>query len=124
VDGVITVVQGAVAMAPRNLGKLVQGAGIQRTDRWSGTISITAFAAAKSTACFVILIRRKGKYGDIEILEIAGLLLFRIWFFFADQPISAEIPDIHSAWYHTLLPAFVSNNLEKIKKERRLTDGR
>jgi hypothetical protein len=31
--------------------------------------------AVSSTACLVILIRRKGKYGDIEIPDIAGLLL-------------------------------------------------
>jgi hypothetical protein len=42
-----------------------------------------------------ILIRRKGKSGDTEIPDIAGLR--RIWFFFADQSISAEIPDVRSA---------------------------
>lgn len=31
------------------------------TKRWSGMTSITAFAAAASTVCLVILIRRKGK---------------------------------------------------------------
>jgi hypothetical protein len=38
------------------------------------------------------MIRRKEKYVDIEIPDIAGLL-FWVWFFLGDQPLSSEMQD-------------------------------
>ena len=55
---------------------------------------LTALLAVLLTACFTILIRRKGKYGDILSSDIAGLL--DKMFILHDKHIILEIPDVHS----------------------------
>jgi hypothetical protein len=55
-----------------NAGSLLPAQMTYGLEALVGHTSITALVALGSTACLTILIRRKGKYGDIEIPDIAG----------------------------------------------------